>query len=177
MKLENLNYNIICNVDICYLEPIINSISKINNWNDPIYSRSENALVSGKLIEFPFKFSNKNRRLNTCAEEILESASKLVNFVNDTFPSYNIVRGEVATLMPGCKLTPHVDNAEFHKVSRRLHIPIITNDKCLQWWENETTHMEIGTIYELNNRALHSAENLGNTPRTHIIFDLFQLNS
>ena len=61
----------------------------------------------------------------------------------------------------------------FHKI----HIPIITNMYAKQIWTTYTEiavdptieHLELGGVYAYNNTILHSAINLGDTPRYHLI--------
>ena len=75
-------------------------------------------------------------------------------------------------LPPGVTLGWHRDPMWFHENCKRIHVPIISNPDCFQLWKGERHHLEIGKMYEINNRRRHSAINGGSTSRVHIILDL-----
>jgi hypothetical protein len=70
----------------------------------------------------------------------------------------------------------HVDR------SARLHIPLATNKDCIFIVETGTFQNEVhympneGQLYCLETRKRHSAINLGNMPRLHLVFSLIDPN-
>jgi hypothetical protein len=146
-------------------------------WTDPAYNRSEVPLKAGRLLELDCKISSKYREQQGYTETergLLRSCDALIDWIKslDEFKSYSVARGEFATLLPNAKLGWHMDPRMFHTLSNRLHVPLITNSLCNQLWVDETMHMEVGYLYELNNGVLHSAENFGSEPRCHLILDV-----
>lgn len=71
------------------------------------------------------------------------------------------------------KILPHIDagNEHFFK-TKRIHIPITTNDMCNFIVGDETIQMKQGEIWEINNAyKLHSVNNDGDTDRIHLLID------
>jgi hypothetical protein len=83
---------------------------------------------------------------------------------------------DISYIPPGKRTKVHVDHAAMHQVSRRLHIPIITNSSVRFAVFHAATiknyHMEVGKVYEVNNQVMHLAANLGTEPRWHMIIDI-----
>jgi hypothetical protein len=155
-------------------------LSRIN-WDDKKYKRFEQALTAGRLIEMPYQLSSIN--VLTENDPLAHVTQLLINWINlqDNLEGFEPVRGEIATLLPGVKLQAHKDRRWFHTNSRRMHIPLMTNENCwhsgyiLKWGEgielSEKYHMPIDTLYELNNVDWHQAGNDGDIPRVHLIVD------
>lgn len=80
----------------------------------------------------------------------------------------------LATLAAGKAILPHVDRAEGAAIPRKIHIPIVTNPLVTMTIGRETRHLETGSVVEVNNRVMHSAENRGAADRVHLIFDCFE---
>jgi hypothetical protein len=177
MLIKNKNYQRLIKIPDELTQPIMSALSAAN-WTDGSYDRSEGPLKAGKLIEFPFPISRKEKNYSSEQKAILESSSDLLDWIMAIrrFKDYKWIRGEVATLIPGVELGWHKDPQWFHDNCVRLHVPLITNDQCFQTWKgllkDKKFHMETGWLYELNNRVLHSAYNQGLLPRTHLILDL-----
>lgn len=159
------------------LEDLANESRSID-WNLSEFDRKEVTLLEGRLCLLPFLISKLDQLTDTDSRKKIWNVSKpLVEFVNKMIPNGKIVRGEVVNLIPGRSLTPHVDIYWFHRESRRIHIPITTNDQCFLTFENRQHYLEVGTMYEINNRIVHSAVNNGLTNRVHVILDVMNLDA
>lgn len=83
---------------------------------------------------------------------------------------------DISSIPAKKKLLPHIDHALFQMLSRRIHIPIITNEdvKFVAFHEKKRKQyrMEVGDVYEVNNEIPHLAMNLGETERWHIVADV-----
>jgi hypothetical protein len=97
---------------------------------------------------------------------------ELIDNVMQMFPNYTILKSEISTCIPGVEQTIHIDPRVFHRFSKRVHLPIVTNDFSFLEIDNTRYHLEKYSIYEFNNLKPHRSLNLGNTIRTHIIFDI-----
>ena len=91
-------------------------------------------------------------------------------------PNEKLLYLDVSSVPPNQRTLVHIDHALMHIVSRRLHIPIVTNDKVRfalfteqKFWNY---HLSVGKVYEINNEIPHLAVNLGATDRWHIIVDI-----
>lgn len=77
------------------------------------------------------------------------------------------------TKLPANKaIEKHTDPGYYLSVVHRLHIPIITNDKCYFNIDNNIVNMKEGYLYELNNQLEHSVQNDGEIDRIHLIVDI-----
>jgi hypothetical protein len=157
-------------IDVKIIEPISNMCNKID-WSNPIYTRTEYKLADGRLLEFPYLIS-KTEIYTKEQTRFIAECSVLVEHALLFFPDFVKVRGEIATLVPGAELTYHSDDHWFQKFCHRIHIPLITTIDCVQLWDNYSQHLDVGNIYEINNRKTHSARNAGIGIRTHLILDL-----
>ena len=167
------NWRIITEIPQTMLDPIIWHCLPAN-WNHESNTRTEPPLKDGKLIEFAFPIRDREKEPTEEQYKILGSCTELTDWL--LFEGYKWIRGEVATLMPGVKLGWHADPQWFHDQCVRIHVPIITNEHCVQLWKDDkevefNKHMQVGYAYELNNRAIHSAYNAGNEPRVHLVLD------
>lgn len=143
------------------------------DWAQKQYERHEPPLKDGRLCGIPYPMMRDYQRNPTQDQLLLlDDIYPIVDTVLQLFPDRKPVRGEVVNLMPGRRLDLHVDIYWVHKHSKRVHVPIYTNDDCFQIFENREVHLETGNIYEINNRILHSARNSGTEPRFHLILDL-----
>jgi quercetin dioxygenase-like cupin family protein len=84
--------------------------------------------------------------------------------------------GEIHTailikLPAGASIPTHRDAAPHY---RRIHLPIVTNPKCLFTVGNQTIHMKAGELWEIDNDTqLHSVVNGGSEDRVHLLIDYF----
>jgi hypothetical protein len=59
------------------------------------------------------------------------------------------------------------------QVCLRFHLPIFTNDRAWVMLDGERFHFEAGVVYFFNKGCVHSAENGGDEPRRHFLFDFW----
>lgn len=143
------------------------------DWNNQKYNRYEETLSEGRLCTLPYAIRREEHKTYTEDQlQIITAVQPIIGKITELFPELIKVRGEVVNLLPNRQLGLHIDNYWFHEHSRRIHVPIITNENCYQIFEDREIHLDVGSIYEINNRILHSAYNKGNTARIHLIVDL-----
>jgi hypothetical protein len=65
----------------------------------------------------------------------------------------------------------HVDSGYLLERAHRIHIPIITNDKCIFKCGKDEVNMKESFLYEINNQLSHSVVNDG-PDRIHLIIDV-----
>ena len=84
----------------------------------------------------------------------------------------HIFRALLVNLISNGKIKKHIDNGVALVEPKRIHIPIITNDKCFFSVGDETKNLKVGEIWEINNGLkLHSVSNEGDEDRIHLIVD------
>lgn len=81
-------------------------------------------------------------------------------------------RARVTCLKAGAKSLVHRDSDD-NEYMARIHIPIITNDKCVFISEGQTLHMEAGQVYMVWVNRWHQIRNDSDQDRYHIIMDAY----
>ncbi len=77
-----------------------------------------------------------------------------------------------ALLPPGCEVTPHIDHVEYAKQRSRYHIVVQAKNGSLFRSGIESATLHEREIWYMNTREIHSVQNIDNSPRLHLIFDL-----
>jgi len=118
----------------------------------------------GRLRDlFPFKSNSDFTIINQ------ELKGSYIEFLCKELESdYNIGRARIMLLEPRKCMSLHVD------LSKRIHVPIITNTDALMIINNEIFHMEAdGSAYLTDTTKKHTALNASTTQhRVHLLFDL-----
>ena len=144
--------------------PDLNQITLNNRGDDP-----EDPLTCGsgglqnwyniktyddiKEKDFDWKYLNDIFK-NTYIEEVYDTISE----------HWQIGRARVMKLESKQCYTYH------HDFSKRIHIPLVTNEHC--WFFNQdwiNYNMPVGGIYLLDTTQKHTAGNFGKETRTHIV--------
>lgn len=87
------------------------------------------------------------------------------------FPGCQTMRVHLARLPAGQVLAPHRDMGILAKV-HRTYLPLITRPDVKFVIGNEEFHLAQGTLYDLNNLAVHSVENASSNHHIHLVADL-----
>ena len=91
-------------------------------------------------------------------------------------PGGRIIRAMVARLPPGGRIDPHHDMHPSFGCGHRIHAPIATNERVRFTIDGRPHHLQVGKVYEVNNKKTHSVINKGTTDRIHFIFDYVPLD-
>lgn len=77
----------------------------------------------------------------------------------------------VVKLKPGGRITPHVDEGAYAEYYDRFHM--VLDSQVGNWFScgAESIVMHTGELWQFNHRLLHSAANLSQSDRIHIIID------
>lgn len=78
----------------------------------------------------------------------------------------------IVSLKPGGVVDWHTDDGEYFDKYLRFHLALVTNPFSLLYSGGEQRWVMQGELCWLNNRAKHSAVNMGSTPRIHLIVDV-----
>jgi len=83
--------------------------------------------------------------------------------INRIMDKYGMLRTRLMQSDPKSCLTMHQD------MSKRIHIPLITNPDCVMIIEDRTYYLEPGKIYLTNTTLRHTAVNASDRARVHIV--------
>jgi aspartyl/asparaginyl beta-hydroxylase len=160
-----------------YSPSLVQDHGHATNWTNPF----------GAAVQF--SLLNRSGRVNdTSTDHNLSVAGKSFHYPKEfptldgfirTFP--HAVNMRLNGMGQKSGLSPHEENvvhwcglrspARFF-VRARFHLPIQTNPKAMLLLDGETFHFEERFVYFFNNGAVHSANNLGDTYRYHLVWDM-----
>lgn len=87
--------------------------------------------------------------------------------------SATVRRANLVKLLPESEISPHYDKGDFLGSTRRIHVPITTNEYCTFVVGGEEKHLPVGEMWEINNTGMeHSVHNRGKTARIHLVVDV-----
>jgi hypothetical protein len=119
-----------------------------------------------KFLDYSHGFEHKNKT-NACVEPI----GDIIDFLEEK--GFYPRRMRLTCLKPHSKSIVHRD-APADKYLARIHIPLITNEKCIHWTEHGETHMPAdGSVYMLWVNCMHQIRNDSDEDRYHIICDAY----
>lgn len=75
-------------------------------------------------------------------------------------------------LKAGKQIYGHIDGGDYLDVSRRHHIPIITNNKVFFAIDKGLLNMHEGECWEINNMRYHEVINDSEEDRIHLLIDI-----
>lgn len=77
-------------------------------------------------------------------------------------------------LAPNSGLSPHEEPIQSgDNLCVRFHLPVLTNPRATLILDEEEFHFQEGIIYFFNKGCVHAADNRGDTPRYHFVFDMW----
>lgn len=82
------------------------------------------------------------------------------------------LRALLVKLKKNYGVSPHKDSQYSLSISKRTHIPIITNLDSIFSVNGESKHLKEGEIWEINNQKIHSVQK-SNYDRIHLILDYY----
>lgn len=83
--------------------------------------------------------------------------------INRYLEKYGMVRSRLMVSHQKTCLSMHQD------MSKRIHIPLITNPDCIMIIDNQVYHLEPGKIYLTDTTLKHTAVNASRKLRAHIV--------
>jgi hypothetical protein len=99
-----------------------------------------------------------------------QSIKKVVEALTEQ--GYQIARLRLSFLKPHSSIYWHTDSSPSH-YAVRLHIPLVTNEKCFFEYENEKLHLKAdGSAYMIRVNKKHRYSNSGDSIRYHLIMDV-----
>lgn len=103
------------------------------------------------------------------ASELAHIYTLISNFFGEE--DHGPLRVQLVKLPSRRNVFPHVDPGHIFSVSRRIHVPIITNTDVHFFVNLDKIPMEEGTLFEINNQSIHCVFNQSDLDRVHLIVD------
>lgn len=124
-----------------------------------------------QTIPFQYTSYTKWEEFRPILLPILEEATKPYAYEKGVY-----TRVMLAKLSPKSFISPHTDGDKTGSIPHKIHIPLQTNEGAFFYVDGIKYHLKAGEAYEVNNAAVHSAANGGNTDRIHLIFEYLNFN-
>jgi hypothetical protein len=103
-------------------------------------------------------------------DKLPETRGVLLNFLERTGGELGRVR--VAMIDSRAEIVPHIDVGEYFVTHDRYHIVIESPQGTRFSCGDETVVMRENELWWLDNSIMHGVENLGDSPRIHLVFDI-----
>jgi hypothetical protein len=129
------------------------------------FPKNDNNYKSLKFFNIAHSMEHRNPTA-ACVGEI----ANIVKQLEDLGLTPRRVR--VTCLKAGAKSLVHRD-ADDNEYMARLHIPLITNKKCVFICEGQNLHMEAGKVYLVWTQLWHQIRNDSNEDRFHLLCDVY----
>lgn len=142
-----------------YLDQLVDLALEVEYYNNPEFNNSK--IHTSKTF-------NKSIPLVKNIIDHLDPMMKSECFINCHFNK----------MLPMAYVADHSDLVAtfWPTITHKIHIAVITNEKCGHMWpraekrlDSISTHFEAGGVYLYNNVDLHSAVNLSDQERIHLI--------
>lgn len=112
-------------------------------------------------------------------KEAYNLSEPIFEVVESVCPGFDIFYAEINYIKPDNIIKPHKDNGEgiegkhwYLGGSKRVHVPLLTNEYSIMHCAGMSKHLPVGSIYEFHNNLTHYVTNDGVTPRIHLVLDL-----
>ena len=104
--------------------------------------------------------------------ELQDELRPIVNYIADFYSDNGFVASLIFTkLLAGCKIPRHADGGYSLMKVHRVHILIVTNDRIIFFINGAEKNMQVGELWEINNKFVHMVENRSDEDRIHLIID------
>ena len=106
-----------------------------------------------------------------CMEYLKSALVPLMRPILDKLQVKEMGRVLIVNLKSSGHVTKHIDTGTYADHYERFHIVLRSNQHCFQTSGSELQRFEVGEVWWFDNKKLHTAHNVGDTDRIHIIFD------
>ncbi len=141
-----------------------------SNWPGLVGRAAQHSLFnsSGDTSDYTSDFNSQSSGKHFADGES-PATGRLVSCFAERLHNFRI-----NTYFPHSGVRPHEEPiVKDNLVCLRFHLPVFTNDRATLILDGERFHFESGIIYFFNKGCIHAAENSGEEPRCHFLFDLW----
>jgi hypothetical protein len=172
------NYKLIGTVDIENIKTKLSNISE-NNW-DEFVTRQKTFAVHANTKTLPIiwdlqSLNSLNAAKKTKYYDLFDSnLYQIKNILKNYYGNGRILRIIFTKLKSNSKILEHRDTGKGLEITKRIHIPIVTNTNVIFKVNGELKNMKEGEMWQINNQLFHSVTNNSDYDRIHLIIDYLQ---
>jgi aspartyl/asparaginyl beta-hydroxylase (cupin superfamily) len=173
---EDFNFKFIKSYEI---DNIFNHVKKFSNeWYYNTSRQEDYDVHKFTTSYFIYEHSNNwtygepyNTKLVCDDLEFLKMISPIIKEL-ETMYDGKVGKALFINLPAGKEVLSHKDSGDYLGMSRRIHIPIITNSDVDFIINNEAINMKYGECWEINNNKYHYVNNRSTQDRVHLLIDI-----
>ncbi len=182
----NGNFIHICDADVTPIAEMVNRLTE-KHWGLDVtrqqrYDVHEHTETINLVHDPDFRHMNPTRHpaLDIFGPMIEPMLAYIANYYENKpankalvteYGAGYFIRANIIKLKAGGSIESHQDKNFSLAHSHRIHIPIITHDDVHFTVGDETVHIPVGEVVEINNRRWHSVKNNSGIDRVHLIMD------
>jgi hypothetical protein len=107
------------------------------------------------------------------------AGQELINHVMSLYPGEILFGWSISHLPPKKDVIDHVDRMFFHRIAKRIIVPISNTPDILNWhWQDNNTKrnyfFDYGHVYRLNTAYTHGVKSFNKEVRRAIYFDIIE---
>lgn len=174
MDLQGINFRFVSNYEIGSL---LQKLEKVSNLWDVYTFRQRRFTDHSKTKTVPLIWSEKYDSICFWKNYWVfkEDIELLHSFIGEIYGSGRIMTAILINLPAGKSIGRHIDanpNGKRFNLSRRFHLPLISNESCVFEIMGEEKIMLPGEMWEISNvTKSHSVSNKGESDRIHLLID------
>ncbi|TDR16321.1 aspartyl/asparaginyl beta-hydroxylase domain-containing protein [Marinicella litoralis] len=182
----NGNFNHICDADVSPIQKLVNNLTE-KHWALDIsrqqkYDVHEDTATINLVHDPDFRHMNpsKHPALDVFGPVIQPVLAYIAQYYENKLANKTLIeqygagyfiRANIIKLKAGGTISAHQDKNFSLAHSHRIHIPIVTHEDVHFTVGDETVHIPVGEVVEINNRRFHSVSNNSEIDRVHLILD------
>ena len=158
-------------------QDLINKVLVFDNCDWKFY-KGRNAGVAAEYSDtIPIVYDPKVRTNSNLKhkhyEHFIKHVEDVLSVISNEFGVVSTKQAMLTRLCSGSEIKSHKDVGPITKTTKRIHIPIITNEKCIFTVGDKSMNLKVGEIWLIDNTNMyHSVANNGNNDRVHLIIDV-----
>ena len=106
-----------------------------------------------------------------CMEYLKPALVPLMRPILEQLQVKEMGRVLIVNLKPSGHVKKHNDQGKYADYYSRFHIVLKSNQFCSQTCGDQEQKFKVGDVWWFNHKEPHTADNIGDTDRIHIIFD------
>jgi len=153
---------------------LLSKVSLLEEHQWISFKQRNSGVAAEKTDTIPLIYDKKIRLSSYISHEMydhfkneIQSAVELCNVGS------RVEQAMLTRLGAGIEIKRHKDKGIITAASHRIHVPVITNEKCFFTVDTESMVLPAGEVWIIDNvDRYHSVSNMGDESRIHLIIDV-----
>jgi aspartyl/asparaginyl beta-hydroxylase (cupin superfamily) len=162
-------FGVIPNFDV-----LLHKVLSIEESQWTLFKERKSGVAAEKTDTIPLVYDTKTRLSSYVAHELYEQyKDNIDDAIQLCDVGTRVEQAMFARLGQGVEIGRHKDKGVITAATHRIHVPIITNDKCVFTVDTQSMVLPAGEVWIIDNvDKYHSVSNKGSNSRIHLIIDV-----